>query len=65
MLKPKESFKCYGIKTRPAKHRQVLVIKKCVQDDYIDQNFSVNSYKNLLHSCNIDIMAKCGVDHKN
>jgi len=41
------------------------VIKKCVQDNYIDQNFSVNLYKNLFHSSDIDIMAKCGIDNKN
>ena len=62
MLKQKENFKCYGIKTRPAKDRQVLYCYKILYSRYIDWNFSLDSNKNLLHSC--DILAKCGVDNQ-
>ena len=47
----KKNFKCYGIKTRPAKNWQVLYSYKKLYSIYFDRNFSVNSYKNLLHSC--------------
>ena len=64
MLERKENFKCYGIKTRPTKNRQVLYSYKKLFSKNIDQNFSVSSYKNLLYSCHIDIVAKCGVDNQ-
>ena len=58
----KENFKCYDIKTRPAKDRQVLYSYKKLYSRYIDWNFSLNSKKNLLHSC--DIVAKCRVENQ-
>ena len=58
MLTREESFKCYGIKTRPAKTRQVLYSYEKLYSRYIDRNFSVNSHKNLLYLCDIDIVAK-------
>ena len=48
MLKRKENFKCYGIKTRPAKNRQVLFSYKrgghwdfrfCGFGDFLDRFF--------------------------
>ena len=64
MLRRKENIKCFSMNTRSAKNRQVLYSYEKLYSRFIDRNFSVNSKKNLLHSCDTAIVAKCGVENQ-
>ena len=59
-----EFFSVTVLKQDLQKTGKCFTVIKQLYSRYIDQNFSVSSYKNLLYSCHIDIMAKCGVDNQ-